>query len=439
MSFFPFRLIGRMRIGLLIAFILLLLGGCQSSTAPISQPEKPSASQLPASGQPVTVTGNGAQQATGTDAPLTLWVPPFFSINTTNRADAVLAAALAESAPTGSGSSVTVVPKAERGTAGLLAYLLTAQRAAPALLPDIVLINSYDLPRVVSAGIVSPLSDQESRPFAGIPPALLAGAEVDGLLSGLPFVANLEHLVYQKKRMPIPPTRLTDILEREQRLLFAGGTVDEYSLSFAWTLYLMGGGGIDDQRRLTSPEAMAAVFDFLRSGRERGLIPDATLTLSSAQAVWTFFANGDAEMAVVPASLFYNQQGEVGEIGFAPLPSLDGQPRSVVTTWSFAVVTQIPARRQQALRLLQQLFEPQLHGEWSWSARQLPTQPDALAYWDTGDPYTLFLQEMLTDSVSSPNPHSLGELTRAVQQAQKMLLAGEISTPAALDALPFGP
>lgn len=439
MSFHPYRQTEKIGFGLLIVLILLWISGCQNRPAPTNQPEQPSASLPPVSGQPVAGLGNDAQPATGGDAPLTLWVPPFFSINTANRADAVLAAALAEFAPTGSGLSVALVPKAERGTAGLLAYLLTAQPAAPALLPDIVLINSYDLPRLVSAGIVPPLSDEESGPFAGIPPALLASAKVDDLLYGLPFVANLEHLIYQKQHLSLPPTRLADLLEQDQRLLFAGGAVDEYSLSFAWTLYLMNGGAVDDQLHLTSPQAMVAVFDFLRTGREKGLIPDTTLTLSSAQAVWTFFANGDAEMAVVPASLYYNQQGEVGEIGFAPLPSLDGQPRSVITAWSFAIITQAPERREQALRLLQALFEPQLHGEWSWSARQLPTQPDALAYWDTTDLYIRFLQKMLVDSVLAPNPHALGDLTRTVAQAQKMLLAGEISIQGALDTLPFRP
>lgn len=439
MSLYLYRQIEKIGLCLLIALTLLLLSGCQSRPAPTTPPEQLPDNQLPTTSQPATGLGNGPQPANGSDAPLTLWVPPFFSIDTTNRADAVLAAALAEFAPTGSGLSITLVPKAERGTAGLLAYLLTAQQAAPAVLPDIVLINSHDLPRLVSAGIVPPLTEQESRPFAGITPALLTSAEVDGLLYGLPFVANLEHLVYQKEHLPVPPTRLTDILAQDQRLLFAGGAVDEYSLSFAWTLYLMSGGSVDEQLRLTSPDTMAAAFDFLLTARENGLIPDTTLTLSSAQAVWTFFVNGDAEMAVVPASLYYNQQGEVGETGFAPLPGLDGQPRAVATTWSFAVIAQTPERRQQALRLLQEMFEPQLHGEWSWSAGQLPTQPEVLAYWDTSDPYTLFLGEMLTNSVPTPSHSALGELTRAVQQAQRMLLAGEISTQGALDSLPFLP
>ena len=439
MSFYPYRQSEKIEFGLLILLILLLLSGCQSRPAPTTPPEQPPDNRTPTSGQPAAGLGNGPQPATVSDTPLTLWVPPFFSIDTENRADAVLAAALAEFAPTDSGVSVTLVPKAERGAAGLLAYLLTSQQSAPALLPDIVLLNSHDLLRAASAGIVPPLTEQERHPFAGIAPALLTSAEVDGLRYGLPFVADLDHLVYQKKRVLLPPIRLTDILAQDQQLLFAGGAVDEHSQSFAWTLYLTGGGGVDDQMRLTSPHAMAAAFDFLRVGRERGLIPDTALTLSSAQAVWTFFANGDAEMAVVPASLYYNQQGEVGDIGFAPLPSLDGRPRSVITTWSFAVITQAPERRQQALRLLREMFEPQLHGEWSWSARQLPTQPEALTYWDTSDPYTLFLKEMLTNSVSTPTSSALGELTRAVQQAQRMLLAGEISTQGALDSLPFRP
>jgi len=423
---------------LVIVIALLLISGCQNGAA-LVDPSDPPPSQLADNHQPALSSGSTTQQATATDDPLVLWVPPFFTINTTDRADAVLAAALAEFAPTPTGSSVTLVPKAERGPAGLLAYLLTTQQAAPILLPDIVLLNSFDLVRAAGAGIVPPLSAEESAPFGGISPAILTSAQIDNQLYGLPFVANLEHLVYQKERLAAPPATWGELLAQDKRLLFAGGTVDDYSLSFAWTLYLVGGGGLDGEGNLTSPQVMERVFDFLAAGKQAGLIPEAALTLSSPQAVWTFFVNGDAEMAVVPARLYHNQQAEADSIRFAPLPTLDGEPRTVVTSWSFAVVTQEPARRQRALALLQQLFAPHIQGEWSSSARQVPTQSDAFAYWDASDPYTLFLQELLRNSVAAPNLRAFNELNQSLQQGQRALLTGELSPQQVLEMLPFRP
>ena len=424
---------------ILVLLILLLIAGCRDNRVPAAAPEQPLPNGVSSSRPPLEGDQSAPQQSPNGVEGLVLWVPPFFSIDSASRADAVLAAALAEFSPTASGTSVTLVAKAERGPAGMLSYLLTSSQAASKLLPDIVLLNSFDLPRVADAGLLVPLAQEESAPFSGIPPQILQTAQWQGKLYGLPYVANLEHLVYQTERLPFPPATWDTFLAQDKRLLFAGSSVDNYSVNFVWTLYLVGGGRVDEEGNVADAEILKAAFEFLGQGRELGLIPDSALTLSNPQAVWTFFVNGNAEMAVVPAALYDNQQGEVGAIGFAPLPTLDGEARSVVTSWSFAVVTQQPERRQRALRLLQQLFAPQVQGEWSWSARQLPTQPAAFGYWDADDPYTLFLQEMLLHSVAPPNLRTFDEITHTMQQAQREILAGEKSPQQVLEALPLRP
>ena len=423
----------------MVFVILLLINACRSSAAPVASPEQPASGAVTTHNPPLARERTGPQQPSGSGNGLVLWAPPFFSINTPDRPDAVLAAVLAESAPAANGAPVKIVTKAEQGQAGLLSYLLITSRVASTLVPDIVLINSLDLSRAVNAGLLVALTPEEAAPFSNIPPPILETATIQGALYGLPFVANLEHLVYQTDRLATPPATWKDFLSQEKRLLFAGGSVDGHSVSFAWTLYLLGGGQLDEQGNILAPSVLESAFELLSDGHKRGLIPDSALTLSSPQAVWTFFVNGGAEMAVSPVSLYLNQQSETGEIGFAPLPTLDGEARSVVTSWSFAVVTQEPERRQRALHLLQQLFAPQVQGEWSWSARQVPTQPDAFAYWNTGDPYTIFLRELLANSVAPPNPHTFDETERILQQTQRDLLAGTISPQQALDNLPLSP
>ena len=419
--------------------ILLLLIGCRNDTPAAISPAQPLPDNGPSTHQLLSREGSGTQQPPDSADGLVLWVPPFVSINTASRADAVLAAALAEFAPTPAGSSVTLIPKAERGPARMLSYLLTTSQAASQLMPDIVLLNSFDLPHIVEAGLLPPLAEEESALFQGIPPQLLQTAELEGSLYGLPFIASLEHLVYGRNRLLLPPATWDDFLSQDKRLLFPGSSVDDYSVSFIWTLYLTGGGRVDEAGNVADPEILRAALEFLDRGREMKLIPDSALTLSSPQAVWTFFVNGNAEMAVVPADLYYNQLIEAGAISFASLPTLNGEAQAVVTSWSFVILTQEPERRQKAVRLLQQLFTPQIQGEWSSSARQVPTQPAAFAYWDEEDPYTLFLQEMLLHSVALPSLHTFGEITHIMQQAQRDILAGEKSPQEVLDTLPLYP
>ncbi|MBX3052926.1 MAG: extracellular solute-binding protein [Caldilineaceae bacterium] len=419
--------------------ILFLVSGCQPGAEPdtLSGPIPPE--QRPPSSQPPFSAPVNAQITTRVDEPLVIWAPPFFSIDTSSRADAVLAAALAEFAPGATGPPAVLIPKAERGAAGLLAYLLTSKRAAPTLLPDIALINSFDLPRMIEAGIVAPLSSAESALITGLPPTVAASAQVDSALYGFPFVASVEHLVYRKNQIPAPPVAWNDFLALDTQLLFAGGTADDYTLNLLWTLYLAGGGNMDEQGDLTNPQTMASVLALLSEGREKGLIPESIIGVASPQAVWTFFVNGGREMVVVPASLFYNQQAEVADLGFAPLLTVNGQPRGVVTTWSFVIITQDASRRERALQLLQQLFAPHVHGEWSWSAHQLPTQIAALDYWETDAHYTDFLRLLLANSITAPNPRVFDETGRALQQAQRALLTREATPDQVLNTLPFRP
>ena len=332
---------------LVLLLILWLTAGCRGNPPPVV-PEQPPSAGIPASRPLPEGDRASLPQPPSAEDGLVLWVPPFFSIDTTERADAVLAAALAELAPTATDAPVRLIAKAERGQAGILPYLLTANQVASKLLPDIALLNSFDLVQAASAGLLLPLAAQESAPFIGIPPQILQTAQMQGALYGLPYVANLEHLVYQKERISTPPTTRDRFLAQEKRILFAGGSVDDYSINFLSTLYLLEGGKVDEQGAIADPQILRAVLEFLEQSRQRGLIAESAVTLSSPQAVWTFFINGNTEMAVVPAALYYEQQGESEAIGFAQLPTLDGEIRSVVTSWSFVIVTQEPQRRQKA-------------------------------------------------------------------------------------------
>lgn len=430
---------GESAVRLLVLLCLLFVSACSTSVErPAEDVNTPPG--LPAGrGQAANSAVNNQPESAPDQSPLVIWAPPLLSINTPSRADAVLAAALAELDPSATGGSVSVIPKAERGAAGLLSYLEIAQKSAPSILPDIVLLHSSELAHAVAAGLISPLAPDEVDAFPEIAPGIQAAARVGEQSYGIPFILDVDMLVYHRGTIPTPPATFEDVLALGESLLFTGGAADELAPGLALTLYLSSGGGIDAEGFLTDAPIAERVFAFLESGRQEGLFPRRTLTLSNAHALWTFFANGDAPMVIVPATLYRSRQSEDREVGFARLPTVDGQGRGVITTWNFVLMTQDTERRQRALALLQAMFAPHIHGEWSREARQIPTQWLALDYWDREDPLTIFLADLLRGELTSAGGPASGKITRAMQQGQRAVLLDEMPVEQVLSNLPLRP
>lgn len=423
---------------LLLLCLLLALGGCADGGESLPEEAAGQTGLAPASGQPASAAGGSQPESPPDETPLVVWAPPFLSINANSRADAILAAALAELDPSATGPSVSLIPKAEQGSAALMAYLLAAQKAAPSILPDVVLLHSSELAQAAESGAISPLSAQEIALFPGLTGDIWATARVGEQPYGIPFMLDVEILVYNRASVTAPPATFEEVLSLGQPLLFVGGAAEELNPSLALALYLASGGQVDEAGLLTAPLTAAEVFSFLERGQEQGLFPKSTLTLASAQAVWTFFTNGDAPLAIVPATLFRSRQNEQREAGFAGLPTVDGQNRAVITTWNFALTTQDGERRQRALALLRALFAPHIQGEWSQEARQIPTQVEALDYWDRDDPFTGFVDGLLRGELTSPNVANAAPVARAIQQGQRAVLLGELSADAVVSGLPVG-
>ncbi len=327
------------------------------------------------------------------------------------------------------GQEVQVILKRPFGKGGILDFLRTASVAAPSVLPDLVTIHSDELAIAARAGILQPLnslipSELQSELFTF---ARQAG-QVDGVLYGLLWDADIEHVAYDTRIITSPPKTWDQLLASQATFAIPGAGV-EGRVNDSFLIQYIGAGGHIEQGASASIDdvALRRVLDFLATGRKSGRIPDLVLSLPDLAACWAALTAGDVQMAQVRASQYLNARAQADWVGYAATPTWDGRLATIGQGWMLAIVTREPARQAQAAGLIAWLLHPERAGEWTRASGRLPTRPAALAQWDDQDPYVLFVRQQLEIALPRPHNEQFAAISRALQWAERQVLSGSAS------------
>ena len=417
--------------GLLLCLVLLtgLFTACREGTSAAAPATDPLAPAQPEMENP-KVPDQTAGRVSNAPVELVIWAPPFLVPRTAQRADVVLEGIISRFQGEHPDVTVRAIAKAESGQAGLLAFLRTTARAAPELLPDVVVLSSRDLWQAVDLGLVQPVDPAILESYGDLFPAALATVQYQGQVYGVPYSLDFDHLVYRQDQVPRPPGTWEEFLAGEQSYIFAAGTLDGYGGDILLAQYVAAGGQLDGEGRLTDPEALQAVLEFLKGGQVQGLIPESVLNIADSEMAWTYFVNGNGTMAQVPASRFLAERTSLEDVGFGRAPTRTGEVVTIARTWNIALVTEDPVRQGLALQLIHSLMEPTIQGEWSRLTGQLPSRRSSLGIARReNDPYHLFLQESLETAIARPNGQAFAAFTQRLLEALRDLFADEL-TPA---------
>ena len=104
---------------------------------------------------------------------------------------------------------VEVLTKAESGESGILNYLRSAQRVAPAVLPDVVFLDTQDLWRLVELGMVQPLTDTVALSPGRFYPFAYSAVEIGEELYGIPYASDIIHAASYGSSEETIPARAT--------------------------------------------------------------------------------------------------------------------------------------------------------------------------------------------------------------------------------------
>ncbi|MCX7706897.1 MAG: extracellular solute-binding protein [Anaerolineae bacterium] len=333
---------------------------------------------------------------------------------------------------------VNVVPKARYGRGGLLDLLRAAQPVAPAVLPDLVLLDIFELEQAVSTGLLQPLDQLLTEEvLQGLYPFARTAGRFQGRLLAVQYVADLEHIIFLSNVVPNPPQTWDDLLRSSATsYLFPLGVPQPGANTSRFrnlqcvqlSHYLSAGAGLNPStRQLTLEETpLLRLLTFYETAADAGLLPPNALEINSTEMVWNIFAQGRIPLAQVTARQYLAGGSAAGTVGYAATPGWAGPAVPVASGWALAIVTTNPRRQQLATDLIAWLLEPERAGAMARATGWLPTSPTALDTWGE-QPYYAFLDQQLARAVNPPVGPEYAQTSSQLQKAVIAVLAEGVS------------
>ncbi len=411
------------------AWLLLAvaIAGCSGDLA-LATPAPAEAEQNSPTPVAATPAANAAPDAPRPDSrQLVVWLPAFSGVAGEDSAGDVLAAAFHQFEQTHPGVRVDVQIKSESGPADLFSYLRSAQRVAPSILPDVVLINTQALWQIVDLGLAAPIAADQAARVDDFYPFTMDAVRYGGQVYGIPYAADAIHLAYHADQTQQPPETWNQLFTGGRPYWFAAGGNDLFHDGVALLQYVGAGGQLLEDGSTSSDEALRAFFDFLVEGRIRNVIPTEVAELATLDAVWNRLAGPEPDLGSVAASAYLINRDSTPQLHFAQTPTRNGLPITLASTWAFAVLAPGEEQRDLAFALIDALLAPEVQGAWSQYSHRLPTRRSAMQAWANPNPYYEFLSRQLDVAVALPNGRAFADFAHRVQEAQRGVVLGEIT------------
>lgn len=331
---------------------------------------------------------------------------------------------------------VSVILKEPYGRGGMLDFLTATAAVVPALLPDVAVLDTRELAEASRRDVIRPLDGRLGPELVQdlAAPARQAG-QVNESWWGLPFEADVNHLIYNTELAAVQPATWTDILSTTNEYLFpAGGqgnvtaqgdlVNDSFVVQYlALGARLTGEGG----QAILDAAATEAVLQFYADGLAAGVVPENAVDFSSAEDVWPLYLSEEVAMANTSAHLYLENRDNFRKSSFATIPTRDADMTGIFRGWAYVLVAREPERQTVAWSLIDWLVNPERLGQWARSANYMPTR---LSAWpaEGEDEYLAFLAELLQNARVRRMGGGHDEVARALQQAVESVFDGS-STP----------
>jgi ABC-type glycerol-3-phosphate transport system substrate-binding protein len=307
--------------------------------------------------------------------------------------------------------------------------LSTAYTAAPAVLPDVIILNEYDLHTAADDGYLQPLDATLVQTTDFFPFVRISDPAITTTY-GVPFVIKAEQTVYRQDIAATPPLSWTAVLTGGYCMLFPAAPADSLASDSVLVAYIGAGGATNDEngKPRLDRAALEQLYRFVAEMVNNDLIDvERVSSLADATACWTLYQEGEGQLSVVPAGLYWSAPLEGSSPGWIPTPS--GAPITIGHVWSMAMVSQDPYRQNAAFKLLEWLTTPEQVADLTRSTHTLPARFHAIELWGLLPEETTFLKQLMDGAVPSLQPSVDTSVRRALQAGLTALLNADVETP----------
>lgn len=321
---------------------------------------------------------------------------------------------------------------------GIMSTMRSASVVAPGALPDVTLLRRSDLIAAQRDGLIQPLERLVPSGIVGSLSSSLPLGQIDNELYGVPYVLNLQHLVYHEPEetdTTWSTWSFDDVLAREQTFIFPAGRITSVNDVFL-TQYLKAGGTMSRDRTLTlNPVALRSVLTFYENAKDAGLIDGFALNYITPSDYLSGFRNGNYDLAVFSSETYLQLKASDDTLRAATIPTPDGNPASILNGWMWVIVTTDPNRQEAAMRYITWMMNNERQVEYALVARMLPSQNTTIGRTvSTAEDAELY-NTLLDNAILPLTEGEGGTLARLMQDALQAVLTGEQSAEDAAQAV----
>jgi len=332
---------------------------------------------------------------------------------------------------------IEVVPKAAYGPGGIVTMLLTTLPVVPSRLPDVIVFDTAELPRLAEAGILQPLDDLlPATLWEGMYRFAVEAVTVDGLRLAAPFQTDIDLLAYNREAVPEPPRAWEGLLVPRQEdegpgptYIFPASGSDGSAADAFMVHYLALGGRVTEengQPYLDSGIA-ARVLRSYRAAMDAGVVPDVVRRLRTREDCWLAYLDGAAQLANATTHFYQRDVAQLEGTGYARLPTVGGGSTTLARSWAWAVVAEDPGERELAAQYIITALEAERVAAWCAATCCLPTQRAVLPAVVQDAPYRRFVDAQLEAAQPYPALADYGSLQAAVVRAIEDVLDGLVT------------
>jgi ABC-type glycerol-3-phosphate transport system substrate-binding protein len=323
------------------------------------------------------------------------------------------------------------------GPGSTLAYLRSAPPVAPGVLPDLALVDRDTLVQAATEGLIVPIETLvDPAIVSALYPAASQLGTVGEQLMGLPYVLEVQHMVYRETAFEQPPASFEAVLASPIPYVFPAGTLGNVSHTLLLQ-YMAAGGRLADEAGVPVLDVvpLTQVLDFYVQAHEAGKVDTALFQITDPAETWHMYLERRAGLAVVTSTLYLAGRSEARSTGLCWIPTPTGEPFALASGWSWVVVTPDPDQQARAMALVNFLMNPVNQGTYTQAAGWLPSQQAALAVWGDDDPYLSFGHQLLSNARPLPDVSLRAVVGPAIQDAlEDVLLNGVAPAQAATRA-----
>ena len=427
------RLFSGWRLWLLNLFLLLAISACGSPNGTLPPPPAPPATAIGAAGNSTPAVIPTEPPTQSSDRQLLLWAPPFFNDLTEVSSATAITNVYAQFERTHPGVHIELQLKNESGNASMLNYLRGAQRLAPTILPDLILLDSQQLWQVTDLELVQTINLNQLANASEFFPFTLAAVTSGEQLFGIPYATDLIHLVYHKEQIENSPTSWANLLTQAAPYHFSTGKNEGLNEALL-TQYLGAGGRFGPEDTAIDVDAVRALFTFAAEAKAAGVVSEDEFALTTLEQVWESFTTNPSSLANTSAHLILSQLDTLSgrNIGYGPIPTSSGSAQAIAHVWAFAIVTTDPVQIQLAIDLINLLLEPTVHSTWARETKYIPASPIAFDSWRTPGDYYDFLRSELEIAMALPNGRRYADFSKRLQQGYEKVVRGEMTADEAV-------